>query len=175
MADPIWLQKLKRALSGGSTPSYDIDITHQYGKPHRGRLNKPEVQEKFGPSGPHPGIESGYQGGLTRARKDWDIEKTYPLKGTNLSWGEGEGPNKIPTQMAGKKGLSMKNMIKALTEMKKPADLKAPSAKLMGEARPQLPGPPPFAPLGGVNQSIMNTGGLPGDRNKKWWEIMGYS
>ena len=76
---------------------------------------------------------------------------------------------------AKKKGLSMSNMIKALSEMKKPADLKAPGAKLMGEARPQLPGPPPFAPLGGVNQSIMNTGGLPGDRNKKWWEIMGYS
>ena len=110
---------------------------------------------------------------------------THRLKQIDRWSAIGKSPNlnkwgSMPTQtqhtpMAGKKGLSMKNMIKALTEMKKPADLKAPGAKLMGEARPQLPGPPPFAPLGGVNQSIMNTGGLPGDRNKKWWEIMGYS
>jgi len=77
--------------------------------------------------------------------------------------------------MAGKKGLSMKNMIKALTEMKKPPDQAKAGAWKGGEARPQLPGPAPFTPVTGVNPSIMNTGGLPGARNKKWWEIMGYS
>ena len=91
----------------------------------------------------------------------------------------GGGIGKSAYQGAGlstkKKGLSMKNMIKALTEMKKPADLKAPGAKLMGEARPQLPGPPPFAPLGGVNQSIMNVGGLGDEANERWRKIMGYS
>ena len=77
--------------------------------------------------------------------------------------------------MAGKKGLSMKNMIKALTDMKKPPDQAKAGAWKGGEARPQLPAPPQFAALGGVNPSIMNTGGLPDARNKKWWEIMGYS
>ena len=76
--------------------------------------------------------------------------------------------------MAGKKGLSMENMIKALTEMKKPPDQAKAGAWKGGEARPQLPGPAPFTPVTGVNPSIMNTGGLPDARNKKWWEIMGY-
>lgn len=79
------------------------------------------------------------------------------------------------TSTAGKKGLSMNNMIKALSEMKKPPDMKPAPAGAYGERRPQLPAPPQFAALGGVNPSIMNTGGLPGARNKKWWEIMGYS
>jgi hypothetical protein len=79
------------------------------------------------------------------------------------------------TSTAGKKGLSMKNMIKALTDMKKPPDQAKAGAWKGGEARPQLPAPPQFAALGGVNPSIMNTGGLPDARNKKWWEIMGYS
>jgi len=76
---------------------------------------------------------------------------------------------------AKKKGLSMSNMIKALSEMKKPPDQAKAGAWKGGEARPQLPAPPQFAALGGVNPSIMNTGGLPDARNKKWWEIMGYS
>ena len=79
------------------------------------------------------------------------------------------------TSTAGKKGLSMNNMIKALSEMKKPPDMSPAPAGAYGERRPQLPAPPQFAALGGVNPSIMNTGGLPGARNKKWWEIMGYS
>ena len=78
-------------------------------------------------------------------------------------------------QTSGKKGLSMKNMIKALTEMKQPQGLKAQGASLHGESRPQLPGPPPFAPLGGVNQSIMNVGGLGDEANERWRKIMGYS
>ena len=107
---------------------------------------------------------------LNQLNRWWDIEKSPNLN----KWGS------MPTQtqhtpMAGKKGLSMKNMIKALTEMKKPADLKAPAAKLMGEDRPQLPAPPPFAALGGVNPSIMNVGGLGDEANERWRKIMGYS
>ena len=78
------------------------------------------------------------------------------------------------TPMAGKKGLSVDNMIKAMSEMKKPPDQRPAPAGVYGERRPQLPGPAPFTPVTGVNPSIMNTGGLPGARNKKWWEIMGY-
>ncbi len=91
----------------------------------------------------------------------------------------GGGIGKSAYQGAGlstkKKGLSMNNMIKALSEMKKPPDMRPAPAGAYGERRPQLPAPPQFAALGGVNPSIMNTGGLPGARNKKWWEIMGYS
>ena len=91
----------------------------------------------------------------------------------------GGGIGKSAYQGAGlstkKKGLSMNNMIKALSEMKKPPDMSPDPAGAYGESRPQLPAPPQFAALGGVNPSIMNTGGLPGARNKKWWEIMGYS
>jgi hypothetical protein len=116
----------------------------------RWTLNQPDPNAQFRKN-PFPGMID----------PTWSVEAAYPAKTPH-------------TPMAGKKGLSMENMIKALTEMKQPQGLKAQGASLHGESRPQLPGPPPFAPLGGVNQSIMNTGGLPGDRNKKWWEIMGY-
>ena len=141
MADPIWLQKLKNALSGPSRrPTYSVSGV----EPATSAVSPNMYQRSFGDM---PNI--GYAAA-------------------------GKPTVQYHTPMAGKKGLSMKNMIKALTEMKQPQGLKAQAASLHGESRPQLPGPPPFAPLGGVNQSIMNTGGLPGDRNKKWWEIMGY-
>jgi len=102
---------------------------------------------------------------LNQLNRWWDIEKSPNLN----KWGS------MPSASSKKKGLSMSNMVKALTEMKKPADLKAPGAKLMGEARPQLPAPPQFAALSGVNPSIMNVGGLGDEANERWRKIMGYS
>ena len=93
---------------------------------------------------------------------NWAVASTYPAKTPH-------------TPLAGKKGLSMENMMKALREMKQPAPMNPAPAGTFGERRPQLPGPAPFTPVAGVNQSIMNTMGLPDARNKKWWEIMGYS
>ena len=158
MADPIWNARnwgvYQRAFP-------DMDWRKKWRK--TGTSQTPLMGSYLGDRNRLPDPNARFRSiDNTMVDPNWSVASTYPAKTPH-------------TPMAGKKGLSMKNMIKALTEMKKPADLKAPGAKLMGEARPQLPGPPPFAPLGGVNQSIMNTGGLPGDRNKKWWEIMGYS
>ena len=142
MADPIWLQKLKRALSGTSRrPTHSVSGV----QPATSAVSPNMYQRSFGDM---PNI--GYAAA-------------------------GKPTVQYHTPMAGKKGLSMNNMIKALSEMKKPPDMRPAPAGAYGERRPQLPAPPQFAALGGVNPSIMNTGGLPGARNKKWWEIMGYS
>ena len=118
-----WLDKFKK-------PMYDIDITSQYGKPHRERLNKPEVQARFGPSGPHPGIESGYMGGIVKTDKDWNIETPYTLAG---KWNRPEGlwqsggPNKIPTK---KKGSMIKDIADALKDLDPGPDAKAPGGQV---------------------------------------------
>ena len=167
MADPIWLQKLKRALSGGSTPSYDIDITHQYGKPHRERLNKPEVQARFGPSGPHPGIESGYMGGIVKTDKDWNIETPYTLAG---KWNRPEGlwqsggPNKIPTK---KKGNKLKYIVEALREMEGETPGPLPGRDRVGGTRPGMPGYTPTNMGAYVGDPVAMQAALAEARRKK--------
>ena len=140
-----WLDKFKK-------PMYDIDITSQYGKPHRERLNKPEVQARFGPSGPHPGIESGYMGGIVKTDKDWNIETPYTLAG---KWNRPEGlwqsggPNKIPTK---KKGSMIKDIADALKDLKPGPDASKLTAEEFGGSR--------TAPLG---FSLSNMGAYVGD------------
>lgn len=141
MADPLWLQKLKMALSGSSRrPTYSVSGV----QPATSAVSPNMYQRSFGDM---PNI--GYAAA-------------------------GKPTVQYHTPMAGKKGLSVDNMIKAMSEMKKPPDQRPAPAGVYGERRPQLPGPAPFTPVTGVNPSIMNTGGLPDARNKKWWEIMGY-
>ena len=124
-----WLDKFKK-------PMYDIDITSQYGKPHRERLNKPEVQARFGPSGPHPGIESGYMGGIVKTDKDWNIETPYTLAG---KWNRPEGlwqsggPNKIPTK---KKGSMIKDIADALKDLKPGPDASELAGGKFGRGMP---------------------------------------
>ena len=118
-ADPIWLQTLKKLLSGessagysatqtpGSTPvyGYDIDIG-QHGKINRDQLAKWDKREARAAefageewSGTHPGIESGYQGGLTR-----EVQKSpgpHGIRTMRGKWGGEYGIPKInepPTQ-----------------------------------------------------------------------------
>ena len=127
----------------------------------------------------------GWQGIMSRKRPytgiDWSgytPQMNTPMADPGLVAGNARvasGTTIPQTSTAGKKGLSMKNMIKALTEMKKPPDQAKAGVWKGGEARPQLPAPPQFAALGGVNPSIMNVGGLGDEANKRWRKIMGYS
>ena len=162
MADPIWLQKLKKRF--GQSLSSERITPERPNFTGTAGYNKPST------------VSPDYENVLGLGRQGALVDPHLAAAAGGPGWGSGMAPStmtKVPA--SGKKGLSMKSMIKALTEMKKPAALKAPAAKLMGEARPQLPAPPPFAALGGVNQSIMNVGGLGDEANERWRKIMGYS
>jgi hypothetical protein len=77
------------------TPKYDIHIG-QHGKP---RLDILKLAPS-GPSGHHPGFESGFQGGISKAIPSPTLEgaEEVTIEGGNL--GLSADQNKIPTIMA---------------------------------------------------------------------------
>ena len=162
-ADPIWKKKLMEAL--GFTPRYDIDIgrwgkTGQHGKIDRRILERwaKDVGEGSnlpgggGASGLHPGVESGYQGGLTRAGEVspqfegnwWDRDAASRLG----HWGapstrDEQYLNKPPTQVGWNKpsikggaGGGFKRVLKHLGAMESPGPDWSLEAKNVGVQSP---------------------------------------
>ena len=106
MADPIWLQKLKRALSGGSTP---------LGAPVR-----PNFSGTAGYNQPAT-ISPDYNNVLGLARRGALVDPHLAAAAGGPGWGSGMAPStmtKVPA--SGKKGLSVENMIRAMSELKAP-------------------------------------------------------
>ena len=117
MADPIWNARnwgvYQRAFpdmdwrkkwrtqnlglaSDRVTPKYDIDIG-QHGKPRRDeKLNILRIAPS-GPSGHHPGFESGYQGGVRKAIPSPTLEGGVEVTIEGGNAGLDAYPNKIPT------------------------------------------------------------------------------
>jgi len=78
------------------TPKYDIDIG-QHGKPRRDeKLNILRIAPS-GPSGHHPGFESGYQGGVSKAIPSPTLEGGVEVTIEGGNAGLDAYPNKIPT------------------------------------------------------------------------------
>ena len=130
MADPIWLQKLKRALSGPSRrPTYSV---------------------------------SGLQPALSRTVSgDPHLPANkYALGGAAA----GKPTVQYHTPMAGKKGLSVENMIKAMSELKQPTGMDfGRSGGRVGGSRPTTPSPRAL----GVDALEMASAD---DPRKKWWK-----
>ena len=164
MADPIWKKKLMEAL--GFTPRYDIDIG-QRGKTDRRILAdwaKRGTKGAGGASGLHPGVESGYQGGLTRAGEVSPQFKGHWWQQDAASrlghWGapstrDAKYLNKPPTQVGWNKpkgGKKLKYIVEALQEMEGAEPPKLSGGKF-GRAMP--------APLG---FSLASMGGRLGEQ-----------
>jgi len=179
MALPLWLQRLKKynptyssVKTPGSTPVYGYDITiGQGGKTDREILEdwrKSGGHGSGGPSGLHPGVESGYQGGLSIALEG-ETPKGYWYPGgvssktrTDIAGGEYKNLNKIPTQTTNIVG--WKNPKKQGPT----AEERAEAWKLAMEDAQGFMGPmqgdtiPGVAPGGGSREhqmSVYNTGG----------------
>ena len=145
----------------------------------------PPIPSRFGPAThefyPEGSVPSPNYELFDKESGEWSADKNNAAINAAMARQASQTPQYDYTMDASagspakKKGLSMKNMIKALTEMKKPPDQAKAGVWKGGEARPQLPAPPQFAALGGVNPSIMNVGGLGDEANKRWRKIMGYS
>ena len=150
MADPIWLQKLKRALSGGSTP---------LGAPVR-----PNFSGTAGYNQPAT-ISPDYNNVLGLARRGALVDPHLAAAAGGPGWGSGMAPStmtKVPA--SGKKGLSVENMIRAMSE------LKAPTGMPFGKAgsRPRMPRPTAPSPRAlGVDALEMASAD---DPRKKWWK-----
>ena len=131
MADPIWLQKLKNALSGPSRrPTYSVSGV----EPATSAVSPNMYQRSFGDM---PNI--GYAAA-------------------------GKPTVQYHTPMAGKKGLSMKNMINAMSKLKSPTgeDFSRVSGRA-GGPRPTAPSPRAL----GVDALEMASAD---DPRKKWWK-----
>ena len=137
MADPIWLQKLKNALSGPSRrPTYSVSGV----QPATSAVSPNMYQRSFGDM---PNI--GYAAA-------------------------GKPTVQYHTPMAGKKGLSLKNMINAMSKMKQPTGM--PFGKAGGRAGSnQLA---KFSPIPGLNPNYdYGYGGLDFDPLKRQKKMMG--
>ena len=150
MADPIWLQKLKRALSGGSTP---------LGAPVR-----PNFSGTAGYNQPAT-ISPDYNNVLGLARRGALVDPHLAAAAGGPGWGSGMAPStmtKVPA--SGKKGLSVKNMINAMSKMKAPTgeDFSRVSGRA-GGPRPTAPSPRAL----GVDALEMASAD---DPRKKWWK-----
>jgi hypothetical protein len=126
MADPIWLQKLKNALSGSSRrPTYSVSGV----EPATSAVSPNMYHQRFseGSFGDMPNI--GYAAA-------------------------GKPTVQYHTPMAGKKGLSMKNMINAMSK------LKSPTGKDFGKAGGRVGGARPSGgdPLTGLSATYPYTG-----------------
>jgi len=131
MADPIWLQKLKNALSGPSRrPTYSVSGV----EPATSAVSPNMYQRSFGDM---PNI--GYAAA-------------------------GKPTVQYHTPMAGKKGLSMENMINAMSKLKSPTgeDFSRVSGRA-GGPRPTAPSPRAL----GVDALEMASAD---DPRKKWWK-----
>ena len=131
MADPIWLQKLKNALSGPSRrPTYSVSGV----EPATSAVSPNMYQRSFGDM---PNI--GYAAA-------------------------GKPTVQYHTPMAGKKGLSMENMINAMSKLKSPTgeDFSRVSGRAGGR-RPTAPSPRAL----GVDALEMASAD---DPRKKWWK-----
>ena len=160
-ADPIWKKKLMESL--GFTPRYDIDITHQYGKPHRGELaqwnDTMDEAFRFGESGAHPGIESGYMGGLSGSEKGWKSPADTITLTDPRRWGDNPGLsfNKAPTQVGWNKpsikggaGGGFKRVLKHLGAMESPGPDWSLQAQNVGVRSPWSPTNVAWSPVGGT-------------------------
>ena len=150
MAAPIWLQKLKRALSGGSTP---------LGAPVR-----PNFSGTAGYNQPAT-ISPDYNNVLGLARRGALVDPHLAAAAGGPGWGSGMAPStmtKVPA--SGKKGLSVKNMINAMSKMKAPTgeDFSRVSGRA-GGPRPTAPSPRAL----GVDALEMASAD---DPRKKWWK-----
>ena len=150
MADPIWLQKLKRALSGGSTP---------LGAPVR-----PNFSGTAGYNQPAT-ISPDYNNVLGLARRGALVDPHLAAAAGGPGWGSGMAPStmtKVPA--SGKKGLSLKNMINAMSKLKSPTgmDFSRVSGRA-GGPRPTAPSPRAL----GVDALEMASAD---DPRKKWWK-----
>ena len=150
MADPIWLQKLKRALSGGSTP---------LGAPVR-----PNFSGTAGYNQPAT-ISPDYNNVLGLARRGALVDPHLAAAAGGPGWGSGMAPStmtKVPA--SGKKGLSVKNMINAMSKLKSPTgeDFSRVSGRA-GGPRPTAPSPRAL----GVDALEMASAD---DPRKKWWK-----
>ena len=137
MADPIWLQKLKNALSGPSRrPTYSVSGV----QPATSAVSPNMYQRSFGDM---PNI--GYAAA-------------------------GKPTVQYHTPMAGKKGLSLKNMINAMSKMKQPTGM--PFGKAGGRVGSnQLA---KFSPIPGLNPNYdYGYGGLDFDPLKRQKKMMG--
>jgi len=130
MADPIWLQQLKRALSGPSRrPTYSV-------------------------SGVQPALSRTVSGDPHLPANK------YALGGAAA----GKPTVQYHTPMAGKKGLSLKNMINAMSKMKAPTGMDFGRAGgRVGGSRPTAPSPRAL----GVDALEMASAD---DPRKKWWK-----
>ena len=131
MADPIWLQQLKRALSGPSRrPTYSV-------------------------SGVEPATSAVHQRFSEGSFGDMP----------NIGYAAAGKPTvQYHTPMAGKKGLSMENMINAMSKLKSPTgkDFSRVSGRT-GGSRPTAPSPRAL----GVDALEMASAD---DPRKKWWK-----
>ena len=149
MADPIWLQKLKRALSGGSTP---------LGAPVR-----PNFSGTAGYNQPAT-ISPDYNNVLGLARRGALVDPHLAAAAGGPGWGSGMAPStmtKVPA--SGKKGLSVKNMINAMSKMKTPQGGKF--SQVSGRYGGPKIAPSPRAL--GVDALEMASAD---DPRKKWWK-----
>jgi len=172
-ADPIWKKKLLEAL--GYTPKYDIDIK-QYGKPSKEALESFGFQEELiskgelgvDHSGFHPGVESGYMGGIVSGGKTVDttgfrrkIPQEVGALGTYFPGNEASGNwaigNKNPTQVGWNKpsikggaGGGFKRVLKHLGAMESPGPDWSLEAKKSGVTSPWSPTNVAWSPVGGT-------------------------
>ena len=150
MADPIWLQNLKRALSGGATP---------LGAPVR-----PNFSGTAGYNQPAT-ISPDYNNVLGLARRGALVDPHLAAAAGGPGWGSGMAPStmtKVPA--SGKKGLSVKNMINAMSKMKAPTGMDFGKAGgRVGGSRPTAPSPRAL----GVDALQMASAD---DPRKKWWK-----
>ena len=136
MADPIWLQQLKRALSGPSR------------RPTNSVSGVEPATSAVSPNMYHQRFSEGSFGDMP-----------------NIGYAAAGKPTvQYHTPMAGKKGLSVENMIRAMSE------LKAPTGMPFGKAgsRPRMPRPTAPSPRAlGVDALEMASAD---DPRKKWWK-----
>ena len=156
MADPIWLQNLKRALSGGSNP---------LGAPVR-----PEFTGTAGYNQPAT-VNPDYNNVLGLARRGALVDPHLAAAAGGPGWGSGMAPStmtKVPA--SGKKGLSMENMVNAMSKLKQPTGM--PFGKAGGRVGSnQLA---KFSPIPGLNPNYdYGYGGLDFDPLKRQKKMMG--
>jgi hypothetical protein len=150
MADPIWLQKLKRALSGESTPL--------------GAPGRPEFTGTAGYNQPAT-VNPDYNNVLGLAKQGALVDPHLAAAAGGPGWGSGMAPSTMTKVPAfGKKGLSVKNMINAMSKLKSPTgeDFSRVSGRTGGR-RPTAPSPRAL----GVDALEMASAD---DPRKKWWK-----
>ena len=128
-ADPIWKKKLMEAL--GFTPRYDIDI-QQHGKPRKDLLQY--IPGASGASGLHPGVESGYMGGI--------FDNVALVEGAH-GYVKNQNPTQVgfnkPSIMGGAGGGKWKKVLDHLGKMTGPEPDWSLSPQKMGVPSPWSP------------------------------------